>query len=459
LTPAPSRSRRLSRREFARALRLGLGRARIDVRSFGLEGRLDLLVAACLRDPTLDHQLEGGLAGWLLAIARDGGGTAEVRRAVIASSSRRIRPRDRGQIASILGHLALDGDRAARRALLRMVDVQPPTYRVATCAIWALGEDGWLRVIRSYGRRWGEATHAFESGWIVRQARDELGARRTVALVRVESATRRGLGPLARCVEAQSRRRSRSLREEGRPPATLAELERRVAMRTRRGSDWKLRRWAKDASAADRAEAWRRLVAETDSRRILRRLWAWCRRKPPALHPRLFELARHERQLVRVNAIGILAQVRDPRVRSFALRLLRDDPADALDVDVLDLLERNARDADTRIVGAAPRPRTTVRARHNWASGVLKIAEVRRSAVWTPLLVRALEISPCRMCREFILEHLVERGAATDAMLSEALFDANDDVREVAREASKRFTPARARGGSRGRPSRASAGP
>src|SRR5262245_15752392 len=65
--------RRLNRREFARALRLGLGRARIDVRRHGIARREDLLVAACLKSWTLDHQLEGSLSWWLLAIAKDAG--------------------------------------------------------------------------------------------------------------------------------------------------------------------------------------------------------------------------------------------------------------------------------------------------------------------------------------------------------------------------------------------------
>jgi hypothetical protein len=80
----------LPRREFARALRLGLGRARIDVRRHGLEGREDLLVAACLRNPTRDTQLEGNLDGWLLDIARDGGATGVVRRAVLDANAAKL---------------------------------------------------------------------------------------------------------------------------------------------------------------------------------------------------------------------------------------------------------------------------------------------------------------------------------------------------------------------------------
>lgn len=71
----------------------------------------------------------------------------------------------------------------------------------------------------------------------------------------------------------------------------------------------------------------------------------------------------------------------------------------------------------------------------DWVHGVLDVVEPRRSAVWTPLLLRAMEVTPCRFCRSTVLRLLVERGAATDAMLREALLDAEADTRRTAREA------------------------
>jgi hypothetical protein len=47
-------------------------------------------------------------------------------------------------------------------------------------------------------------------------------------------------------------------------------------------------------------------------------------------------------------------------------------------------------------------------------------------------------VTPCRECRDYVLDLLVERGAAAEAMLREALFDANDETRATARKALRR---------------------
>jgi hypothetical protein len=147
-----------------------------------------------------------------------------------------------------------------------------------------------------------------------------------------------------------------------------------------------------------------------------------------------------------VNACSRLSEWKSPRVRSLALRLLRDDPRRALDDGVLGLLERNAQERDAATVAAALPPRASAETRDHWVRGVKGIvnplargsSKPRSSAVWTPLLVRALDVTPCRECREYVLDLLVERGAATEAILREALFDANDETRATARKALRR---------------------
>jgi hypothetical protein len=462
-TRAAHGTARLTRREFARGLRLGLGRARIDVRRHGLAGREDLLVAVCLRNPTRDTQIEGHIDGWLLDVARDGGATAAVRRAILDAASRRIvHRRDRDQISSVLAQFALDGDRVAARALLRMIDLQVPCALLAPNAIWALGETGWRRVIRSYGRRWDEAGR-FDWSWIVHAADRELGPRRMLAVLRDERQRHARLRPLADLVESEERA-ARNDHPEPTVDASLDALERLVRTRRRRDVYRDLRRWAKHASDVDRAKAWRRLIAETDGRLILRRLWAWGRQPPPTLHPRLLELAEHPIRLVRFQAASVLGKLKDARIRALAMRMLREAPIRAIDGGVLDLLELNARDEDAAVIDAALARRASREVVHNWVRGVLNVVEPlqrvegtiafakpRRSRVWTPLLVRALETSPCRACREFVLRRLVESGAATESMLREALFDANSHTRELAREALAKLRAARAPGGSRGR--------
>ena len=430
-------SKPLPRREFARALRMGLGRARIDVRRHGLAGREDLLVAACLRNPTRDTQVEGPLAQWLLAIAVEGRTLPAVRRAVVAAAVQPIaRRRDADQIARILARLALGSDGGARRALLRMVDVQRPHDAFgAAQAIWALGPAGLLRVARSYGRRWRTARHT-DLGWLAWVTRDEIGVGRATELLRTAASRNTTIRPFLAAIEAEFRDQRAP---EPRPgiDASLDALERYVADGRRRA--WTT--WARHASPRDREEAWRRLFTEPDVARLRRRLftWGWRRgQRPPSLDPRLLTLADHPDRRVRVGAVFLLDRFRDERVRALALRRLRDDPKRASAEHVVGMLERNARLADAAAIERALPRGASRETTHSWVMDAHRVAERRRGPAWDAMLLRCYEVSSCRSCRWMLLERLVERGLTSPSILREARWDADDDVRRVAREALRK---------------------
>jgi len=430
----------LTRREFARALRLGLGRARIDVRRHGLAGREDLLVAACLRNGTLWPCLEGSLAKWLLAIAKDGGALPAVRRAVLDATVRPIaNAKDLRQVADLVGRLAGTGDRSARKALLRLVDVQrPEAWAGAQQAIQWLGEAGWVHVARSFGRRWPAARMA-DLGWLAQLAADEIGARRACAVLRRAAVRDRHVRPFLDAIERNLDRERRTPREssESEAVADLESLERLVAARARSVHlPW---RWARNAPAADRAEAWRRIFTERDVRKLRRRMTTFDHRgRPRVLDARLFRLADHPDRRVRYVAARLTSNYRGESVRAFALRRLRRDPVRAIDDGVLAMLRRNARADDVDVLDAALPPRPSRETAHKWVRGVKDVAARHRGPRWDALLLRAYDVNPCRDCREFLLDDLVERGAASPALLREALWDANGFVRRVARAALRR---------------------
>jgi hypothetical protein len=258
-------------------------------------------------------------------------------------------------------------------------------------------------------------------------------------VLREETDARARLVPLAERVEAESRRQAQSNTPERTIDASLDGLERLVSDPPRSDGYFDLPRWTERATRADRAEAWRRLLAEKDPRRLASRLVAWRRRGPPNLHPRLFQLVRHADRRVRRFAVAVLETVKHPRVRTWALRRLRDDPVHALDDRVLDLFRRSGCDSDAAAIRAALPRRGSREIKHDWALGVRGLAREHPSRAWTPLLVRAIELSQCRECRRTSLDLLVRLGAAPRAMLEEALHDADSDARKTARDALRKL--------------------
>jgi len=441
------RLRRLSRREFARALRLGLGRARIDVRRHGLRGREDLLVAACLRDATRIREVEGSTARWLVEVARDGGALGHVSRAVRRAAARPIlRRRDRGHVARVLEHLALAKDLAARGALLGMLRRarDEDLVEIGVPVVRALGEDGWRKVVAVFVRR-RRIAGTGNLPWLAHAARSSLGVRRALAVIPIGRAAGRSrfLEAMRAAIREEGRRGSR-LREPHAPPAaTLEALERAVSSRRR----WwiVLHRWAESALPEDRDEAWGRILAERQPRRLGRRLRAMAYEHPPRIRPGLFALARHENARVRWAAVGVLARIRDPRVRRWALAALRRDASTAVRDGVLGLLELNGRSSDAPVVAAALPPSRSVEADHDWVRGVLDAARpfdrrrreftARPGPGWDTLLARAYDIAPCRDCRGDMVRTLVQRGSVPEWMIREAVWDSQDETRSVARRA------------------------
>ncbi|MCE9635513.1 MAG: HEAT repeat domain-containing protein [Planctomycetes bacterium] len=452
---ATSRSptaRRLTRAEFARALRLGLGRARLDVRKYGIAGREDLLAAACRKDPRVIRELEDSPASWLVALARDGGTLDVVREAAIAAATQRtLADQHRSHAAGILAQLAMDGDTSARQALLRVWDsADHANSRVAQQLIWLLGAQGWRRVVDQLARRW-PLSRDFDLGWIAYVGRKHVGTRRALAALPTRG-TPNALAFAAvmrTAIVEEGRRRTRSEERAAAPrDSSLDRLEGLV--RSRRRYPTGIRNWAEHATPDDREVAWRRLFSERDTSRLRKRLWAMSYDRNVALSPALMRLTRHRDPLVRINAFRYLAEITDPQVRDFALRALRRNPAQAVRDGAIRLLERNGRDEDADAIAVAFPRHGGPDVLHDWVRGVFWAAAPlddrvprRTGAAWTALLLRAYEAAPCRECRNSILGVLVERGEAPVALLREALWDAQHQTRSDARRALAALRAAR----------------
>jgi hypothetical protein len=259
---------------------------------------------------------------------------------------------------------------------------------------------------------------------------------------------------MRRAIRVERGRWSRDRAED--PPATLDALERLVASRRRLPIGYLLGRWARSASPQDREEAWRRVFAERDPQRLRRRLQ--CLRHAPddRLRTGLLALAEHGDRRVRTAALRLLADVKDARIRRWALDALRRDPAGALRDGVLDLFEVNGTTSDAAALAAVLPARRSGDADDDWVSGVLHAARPIRAAgfpevaprtgpAWDALLVRAYEIAPCRECRWGVVETLAERGTAPEWMLREALWDSQRETRAVARKALRAARPRKRR--------------
>ena len=141
--------------------------------------------------------------------------------------------------------------------------------------------------------------------------------------------------------------------------------------------------------------------------------------------------ARSRRPELAQSALKVLAEIRSPAVRAFALERLAKPGASAWDVAVL---AKNYRDEDEEIMLKVLRGfrRASSFDRHlayYSARDVFDLKTVRKSK---DLLRYLYEVTFCSECRLYNLQAMATRRMLTDDLLRECLYDCNEDTRRYA---------------------------
>jgi hypothetical protein len=160
----------------------------------------------------------------------------------------------------------------------------------------------------------------------------------------------------------------------------------------------------------------------------------------PPLHPRIFELTRHEDEQVRYWAARVLSKHSLPGVRALGLEVLaRGDLVVALEI-----LTRSAQVDDTETLIAALRVSEDPDEEHGICSGVLDILKHCPEVRDPRLALHVYERTPCMQCREEAVGFLVRGHETPPWMLEECACDASEGVRGLAASAraSQRTPPA-----------------
>jgi hypothetical protein len=157
----------------------------------------------------------------------------------------------------------------------------------------------------------------------------------------------------------------------------------------------------------------------------------------PLLHPRIFELTRHEDQDVRYWAGRVLSKHSLPGVRDCGLEALaRGDLLVALEI-----LTRSTQVDDREPLIAALRPSEDPEEEHGICSGVLDILEHCPEVRDPRLALHVYERTPCMQCREKGVCLLVRSQEASQWLLEECTYDADKGIREVAERARATHPP------------------
>lgn len=411
----------LSRERFAAALRRGHGRALLHVRKFGLSDVADLVLEACLRNQTYDAQCEDSRAPWLFEMFRDAPEYPEFSKAIQSEIETATNDEwDLFLLCDLAALMAQNGDGEAHRALrarvLQQVEHDSEKWVGCSALVRCEGAPALVELARRFGAQLRAGVSDFHIPVLYDLIDDDFSETQRAALLEAEKAdadvrawcdlVRHDLEKPSEAPAKSPDEQKREWHERYRAVNSLESiLERAVAKKdefpVRYGT------FGRCATEAELKTVFQKLLDETDEAVRIRLLWVFSRTAPPELHPRLWELVESENEDLRDAAIRAIAQFKDERVVEFGRSLLASCEIEPEDRDEA----------------------------HSFAWTLLDICERNRRGQIVDLLTWVYEMTPCGNCRYRAVKLMADTHVLSDDIRAECLCDADEDTRQMAREA------------------------
>jgi hypothetical protein len=149
----------------------------------------------------------------------------------------------------------------------------------------------------------------------------------------------------------------------------------------------------------------------------------------------LLKLVDVDQERVGFAAIEALKQIKHPKVRRLAFRLV--DTRATWRGQAIDLLAANFQSGDHAVVLGWFKAEQDSDARHSLGLDITDFWERHpHEESEVPMLLALYELGPCSFCREGAVRRLIERNALTEEMRTECAYDANDEIRKLVEEPS-----------------------
>lgn len=438
----------LSRSEFSAAIRRGHGRALLHVNHYGLDEFADVVLKACLKEPSYDRVCEPSRATWLFSMFADAKEYAWFASQIISSLDTETEQFDLSHLYELLAQMAKNGDTSAGAAL--RLKVLSQTFSLSEyphgCNEFVSldGVDAVVELARRYGANPIEKP---EDTWqilddltyglnILPQVETKLQelALTADAIKRFWNNEKFHAARLAQSPKLSEAERAESIRERIRRELPIEKILRNASAHAGQYPG-NYMRFGRHATEAELLAIFQQLLIETDEKIYLRLLWVFRKAQLPELHPRIWEFANSKDNEVRAAAQAALAQWRDPKVGEFARHKLRAMDFSESDTELLELFILNYKSKDEElIVSALMRLPVGDEHAHDFGMSILAIGKNNYSSALSTMFEWVYEKNPCAICRRRAVEWLIEAKTIKPQIAHECLYDANEDIQNLAKQ-------------------------
>lgn len=436
----------LARDEFRRALRSGHGRAVQHAERYGIDGLLDDVVEACVRNLAFDQQSEPGRADFMMRLVY----AADAEEAVAArlTNAELPDPSDQGQdhdqvhVAELLCDFAeLDfgelGDRLrAQYQTLNSWCMES----VAEYLIRLDGPTGLVVVASAFGRLLADTDPDAGDRWFLEEAAsniarrfdEDFGSGSTALILEPAARSDESISHFTSAIAAYEARevasseqhaaeRDRRMRPDPDIEQKIREAIERFRNHRRKHSGTLFQYLGTRAPAEVMEKFCRELATERRPYAIVYTLALFRKRAMPFVDAAHIALLDHPRKRIRTSAYSAMSRSDHPEIRTRALDRL--SPAEIMEGS-LELFRANYRDGDTPTIMNALFVPDDPEERHSVCWSLLNIFEDTPGRdVLDPMLF-VYEHTPCGVCRERAIKILQREGVLPNWVAEEARHDA-----------------------------------
>ncbi|UOD28429.1 hypothetical protein INH39_23670 [Massilia violaceinigra] len=436
---------KLSREDFAVALRHGRGCVVMHLREHGMDGVEDLVLAACLEDQCIDSQYGDYRAPWIYSLFKDSPAYPRFVDAIVAAIPHSQGDTDGSQLRELASLMGRDGDLQATSALRDLVWTQPFSSKRIIGAADLSAVDGLAAVVemaRRLGRFILQNPH---------ECVDALGCLAGYAIP-VEAA----LAELKR-VAASDREVAAYLAAEADFDAVIARYdymrEQRAAGEQKRGerflrknpvesilaaascksSDLYLfQQFGRWAGKEDLERVLERLRVENDTEACKKLLRVFSLATVTHVDERIWKLKSHSAPEVRDAAEGILFNLSDPRVRDMARQRVSDPAFSSKKAWELGLFELNFEPGDeSLILSALERQTVDGEDAYDLCAYAMGICTSVRSPALAGVALWVYRTSPSAVSRCKAVKMLLEWDSLPAHIAAESRYDASEELRAL----------------------------
>jgi hypothetical protein len=190
--------------------------------------------------------------------------------------------------------------------------------------------------------------------------------------------------------------------------------------------------FGKRATEADIACIVQRLERETDAVRLRRYLDMFVWRALPVVPSNVAALLFGGDKELHRSALNALENVRSSQVRQMALEAIQGETEDCIHTGIR-LLRSNYEPGDRAMLTAALEKMQDLDNLHSACIPVLDMANKNDDVLLADVFRWMYEFNPCASCRGSAVEKLVVWGEAPEQLLYEAQWDADQEIRNLAR--------------------------